>query len=735
MKKSYKLLSLLLVVVMVFALMGTAMAEDTNVVIAAKPTGEMAGQIVILHTNDVHGAVDGYAKIAALKADYEAKGAYVLLMDAGDYSQGSVYVSVSKGASAVDLMNAAKYDVATLGNHEFDYGYAQLAANLKNAKFAVVAANVMYNGKTAFKDNSVFTAPDGTKIGVFGLDTPETATKANPKMIQGVTFGDDAGLVATATAQVKALKDAGCKYIVCLGHLGVDAESVGHQSVDVLAKVTGIDLFIDGHSHSVIDGNTNSLVAADGTKTALKAGSTMMVSTGTAFANIGVVTIKDGKMTASLVPVTADMAADAAVKAASDAIVTKIDAEYGAKFAVTKVDLDGVKADVRSKETNMGDLITDALVWKAEKEGVDVDAALTNGGGIRAAIKAGDITKKDINTVMPFGNTLAIVKVTGAELLEALEASTFCTPTTVGGFPQVSGINFTIDTAKAFDAGDNYPGSTYAAPKTINRVSIQSVGGKAFSMTDTYTIVTNNFSAGGGDTYYAFAASPINYDLGIPMDEAVMEYITTALNGVVGAQYSASAGRITIKCATCSTFSDVAHGSWYETYVGVCRDNKLMDGTTPTTFEPMTNMTRGMFVTMLYRLAGSPEVKANTTFTDVKTGAYYANAVAWAVEKGITKGITDTTFEPNKLMSREQMASFIYRYYNAPAVTGELSYTDASAVSAWAVDAVNYCSANKLMTGTTGTTFSAAGNASRAMGAAVLARMYQAAQTPAPAGK
>ena len=128
---------------------------------------------------------------------------------------------------------------------------------------------------------------------------------------------------------------------------------------------------------------------------------------------------------------------------------------------IPKVELDGVKANVRTHETNLGDLITDALVWGAGKNGTKVDAAVTNGGGIRATIKKGDITKKDINTVLPFGNTLSIVKVTGAELLEALEASTYCTPTSIGGFPQVSGIEFTVDTTKAYDQGEQYPGSTY----------------------------------------------------------------------------------------------------------------------------------------------------------------------------------------------------------------------------------------------------------------------------------
>ena len=163
-----KLLSLLLAVAMMFSLAVTASAEETK--------GTMDGSIVILHTNDVHGAIGGYAKVAAIKDAFEAQGAYVLLMDAGDYIQGDPAVSVSEGATAIELMNMAGYDAAAPGNHEFDYGYANLAELAGKADFPIVAANVLYNGKVAFEDNVTFTAPNGAKIGVFGLDTPETAT-------------------------------------------------------------------------------------------------------------------------------------------------------------------------------------------------------------------------------------------------------------------------------------------------------------------------------------------------------------------------------------------------------------------------------------------------------------------------------------------------------------------------------------------------------------------------------
>ena len=534
-----KLLSLLLAIAMVISLAACekkpAMGKDAT---ATEP-------VVIVHTNDVHGAVEGYAKVAALADQYAAEGAYVLVLDAGDYSQGDTAVSLSQGATAIELMNMAGYDAVALGNHEFDYGFEALKKNMESAQFPVLAANVKYNGELAFDDAAVFTTPGGTKIGVFGLDTPETATKAHPGKIQGVTFAGGEELYQIAQDMANMLReDEGCNYVICLGHLGIDDETAatGNRSIDLLNKVTGIDVFIDGHSHSTEE------EIVEKTNTDRKVGDTILTSTGTKLENIGVVTIKDSTITTTCLS-TEDMgAADDAIAARAAAIIAEIEADYGTVFAKTEVTLNGEKdPGNRTQETNLGDLITDALVWGAEQQGETVDAAITNGGGIRATIEAGDITKKDINTVLPFGNTLSIIKITGAELLEVLEASTFCTPEAIGGFPQVSGIEFTLDTAKAYDQGDEYPGTTYFAPKTINRVTITSVGGKDFDPAATYTIATNDFMASGGDTYYRFVNATANYDLGIAMDEVVMQYITDVLGGTVTAEkYGEPAGRITI---------------------------------------------------------------------------------------------------------------------------------------------------------------------------------------------
>lgn len=687
-----KILSLLLAVAMVFSLAVTAHAEETE-------EKTMDGQIVILHTNDVHGAIAGYAKVAALKDAYEAKGAYVLLMDAGDFIQGDPTVSVSEGATAVELMNMAGYDVVSMGNHEFDYGYENMKTLAATAEFPIVDANVLYNGKVAFEDNVVFTAPDGTKIGVFGLDTPETATKAHPAKIQGVTFLAEDKLFDCAKKQVAALEAEGCDYIVCLGHLGIDDESTGNRSIDLLKKVSGIDVFIDGHSHSTLGEVTAAAEAAGIAGTAV-------TSTGTKLENVGVVTI-NGESISATVTALADLTAeDADIAARAAAIQKEIDDDYGTVFAKTEVALNGEKdPGNRTEETNLGDLICDALVWGAKKNGETVDAAVTNGGGIRASIAAGNITKKDINTVLPFGNTLGIVKVTGAELLEALEASTYCTPAAIGGFPQVSGIEFTVDTTVAYDQGDLYPGSTYYGPKSIQRVTIETVGGKAFDPKATYSIATNDFMAAGGDTYYAFAAASVNYDLGIPMDEVVMDYITTELKGVVTAEaYGEPAGRITVELPFENPFADVAETSAYYDGILWAVEEGITTGRTETTFVPGENCTEANILTFLWRANGEPaaETTENPFGEAVSADAYYYKAALWAFEKKMI----DETFVPNTACTRAQAVYFMWMAAGSPDDAAAASFTDVAADADYAA-AVNWAVAQEVTKGTgDGTTFS-----------------------------
>ena len=596
------------------------------------------------------------------------------------------------------MMNAAGYDVVTLGNHEFDYGYAQLKENMSKAKFKVVCADVFNEDGTPIFDASyTYTTKSGVKVGFFGMETPETQTKANPALIKGLTFADKDAFTKAAADQVAALKDA--DVVICLAHLGVDAESAPYRSTDLYAAVKGIDFIVDGHSHTVM---------TKGEK------GEPIQSTGTAFKNIGVIVIDDASKkieSNSLYEIKEDTAKDATVAAAAKVIVDRVNNEYGTKFATSKVELNGAKAPNgnRDVETNNGDLITDAMRWKVlqNKDGLTVNedhvVAITNGGGIRAAIAKGDVTKKDINTVLPFGNTVAVVYVTGEQLLEALEASTFSTPTAVGGFPQVSGINFTIHTGKAYDKNDaTYPESTYYGPKTINRVVINSVNGKEFKANEVYAVVTNNFCAAGGDTYYAFKAASAQFDTGIPLDEAVMEYVTKELKGVIGEQYAAPQGRVTYF----NPFKDVKTTSWYFNYMIHLYEDGVISGTSATTYAPNDTLTwaaalklllvshgdlkaadatgadwsknviakaaelglvaadldgakaisRLEFCQVAAKLNKLAESKTESKFTDCTDG--YVMAL---VDAKVISGMTETTFEPAASLTRAQIAKIIYQ--------------------------------------------------------------------------
>lgn len=692
-----KFLSVLLAMAMVLSLTVTSFAiEDTATTREPEVMTEeatMAGKTVILHTNDVHGAIAGYAYIAQLKADYEAKGAEVILVDAGDYSQGEVYVSDTKGLDAVEMMNATGYNVVSLGNHEFDYGFAQLKDNMSKAKFKVLCADVFNaDGTPIFDANYTYTTKSGVKIGFFGMETPETQTKANPALIKGLTFATDDAFTKAAADQVKALKDD--DIVICVSHLGVDAESKPYRSTDLYAAVKGIDFIIDAHSHTVMMKGENG---------------EPIQSTGTKFANIGVIVIDDASKkieSNSLYEIKEDTAKDATVAAAAQKIIDRIDKEYGAVFAKSKVELNGAKAPNgnRDSETNNGDLITDAMLWKVmqNKEGLTVDAdhvvAITNGGGIRDYIKVGDVTKKDIKTVLPFGNTVAVIYVTGAELLEALEASTYSLP--VGGFPQVCGISYTISTAVAYDANaETYPSSTYYGPKTINRVSINSINGKEFKVDDTYAVVTNNFVADGGDTYYAFAAATSKFDTGMTLDVAVMEYITKELKGVIGEQYAAPQGRILL-----NPFKDVKVSSWFGKYVIDLYNDGIINGTSATTYAPNDTLTWAAALKLL--LVSNGDLKA----ADATGADWSKNAIAKAAELGLVAADLDGA----KAISRLEFCQVAAKLNKLAESKTESKFTDCADGYVMAlVDA-------KVIDGMTATTFEPDASLTRAQIAKII---------------
>ncbi len=441
MNRFQKLLALILTAVMICAAGSTAFAMSKEEYAAAAKiettlADDYTGKTVILHSNDVHGAIAGYAYIAGLKNAFESKGAEVILADAGDFSQGTPYVSTTKGSSAIAMMVVAGYDVVTLGNHEFDYGYPQLMDNIAAVtnpelenKIKFICADILLKetGEAIIDCHTVIETEGGLKLGFFGMDTPETATKVNPAVIDEISFMNAEEMAACAQNEIDELKAEGADLVIGLIHLGVDVESTskGNGSTNLYANVSGVDFLIDGHSHTVMTAGENG---------------EPIQSTGLNFANVGVVVIDNETKAIEdnfLMPVqngVYEMTKDAETAAWAQTLIDATDEVYSAVFATSEVLLNGDRAPGnRTQETNLGDLIADAMVWSVVKEGgIEQEeknvVGITNGGGIRAPISEGDVSMLNINTVLPFGNTVAVVYVTGAELLEALEASPTARP-------------------------------------------------------------------------------------------------------------------------------------------------------------------------------------------------------------------------------------------------------------------------------------------------------------------
>ncbi len=417
--------------------------------------------VTILYTNDVHTYIDKqspkltYAAIADLKQSYQDAGKDVLLVDAGDHVQGTAYGSMDEGASIIKLMNAAGYDVATPGNHEFDYGMDRAKAIMKEADFPYLSCNWVDLRTTlrVLPSVKVFVR-GGRRIAFVGVTTPETFTKSTPayfmdkaqrKYIYDIQGGEDGkklyDAVQKAIDKAKVLADV----VIGLGHLGVDPSSSPWTSEEVIAHTSGFDAFIDGHSHTVME--NKQVQDASGKAVTL-------TQTGSYFANVGEMTIAaDGTITTKLIPTHEGM--DAGIAAMQTSWVNTVDDMLGEKIAVGDSDFyvsDPAtgKRRIRSAETNLGDFVADGIyTYFNEVEKLHCDVAIMNGGGIRADVPAGDWTFKTCKQISPFGNVACLMSVTGKQIQDALEfAARFAGEggKENGGFLQVAGATYEIHT-------------------------------------------------------------------------------------------------------------------------------------------------------------------------------------------------------------------------------------------------------------------------------------------------
>ena len=417
--------------------------------------------VTILYTNDVHTYIDKqspkltYAAIADLKQSYQNAGKDVLLVDAGDHVQGTAYGSMDEGASIIKLMNAAGYDVATPGNHEFDYGMDRAKAIMKEADFPYLSCNWVDLRTTlrVLPSVKVFVR-GGRRIAFVGVTTPETFTKSTPayfmdkaqrKYIYDIQGGEDGkklyDAVQKAIDKAKLLADV----VIGLGHLGVDPSSSPWTSEEVIAHTSGFDAFIDVHSHTVME--NKQVQDASGKAVTL-------TQTGSYFANVGEMTIAaDGTITTKLIPTHEGM--DAGIAAMQTSWVNTVDDMLGEKIAVGDSDFyvsDPAtgKRRIRSAETNLGDFVADGIyTYFNEVEKLHCDVAIMNGGGIRADVPAGDWTFKTCKQISPFGNVACLMSVTGKQIQDALEfAARFAGEDGKenGGFLQVAGATYEIHT-------------------------------------------------------------------------------------------------------------------------------------------------------------------------------------------------------------------------------------------------------------------------------------------------
>lgn len=443
--------------------------------------------VTILYTNDVHTYIDKqspkltYAAIADLKQSYQNAGKDVLLVDAGDHVQGTAYGSMDEGASIIKLMNAAGYDVATPGNHEFDYGMDRAKAIMKEADFPYLSCNWVDLRTTlrVLPSVKVFVR-GGRRIAFVGVTTPETFTKSTPayfmdkaqrKYIYDIQGGEDGkklyDAVQKAIDKAKLLADV----VIGLGHLGVDPSSSPWTSEEVIAHTSGFDAFIDGHSHTVME--NKQVQDASGKAVTL-------TQTGSYFANVGEMTIAaDGTITTKLIPTHEGM--DAGIAAMQTSWVNTVDDMLGEKIAVGDSDFyvsDPAtgKRRIRSAETNLGDFVADGIyTYFNEVEKLHCDVAIMNGGGIRADVPAGDWTFKTCKQVSPFGNVACLMSVTGKQIQDALEfAARFAGENGKenGGFLQVAGATYEIHTdipnTVQTDEKNVWIGSATGAPRVQN---------------------------------------------------------------------------------------------------------------------------------------------------------------------------------------------------------------------------------------------------------------------------
>ena len=540
-----KLLAVLLVVSMLMT--GLAFAETAETEVEHQP-------VVVLYTNDVHCGIEdaiGYAGLAAYEKAYEKLGYEVILVDNGDAIQGGPIGTLSKGEYIIDIMNAVGYDIATIGNHEFDYGMDVFMSLREKAEFPYISANFCDLEGNTILDPYVIKELGGWKVAFVGASTPETFTKSTPTYFQDgegnyiydFCQGEDgAKLYAAVQKAVDDARAEGAEIVIVMSHLGTDGSSVPYTSSDLIVNTTGINAVLDGHSHSEWEMELVQNAAGE---------DVILSSTGTKLNNVGSLIINVGDDQTPVL--TSALHSESLFQdEEAEAYIATVKAQYEETLnqvvATTAVDLTtkdpatGERA-VRNSETNLGDLCADAY-----RIVLGADIAFVNGGGVRADIPAGDITYGQILSVHPFGNMACLIEVSGQQVLDALEMASRDVPNECGGFLHVSGLSYEINVGVETSVVLDDKGS-FVEVAGERRVQNVLVDGQPIDPEATYTLASHNYMLkSGGDGMSMFQGSAILQDEVLIDNQVLINYIVDTLGGVVGEEYADpyGQGRITI---------------------------------------------------------------------------------------------------------------------------------------------------------------------------------------------
>ena len=660
--------------------------------------------IVILYENDVHCAVEGYSKLAAMKNELKSEYEYVGVVSSGDFVQGGTLGAVSKGEYIVELMNLVGYDAIAPGNHEFDYTISRLTELYELSETKYISCNFAKIGEeeTYFEPYTIVSYGD-VDIAYIGIITPETITSARPSQFRNengeiiYTF-NESRLYELVQESIDEATEDGADYVIALSHIGYDESGELNDVTDVIENTDGLDVVLDAHSHSVIEEKIVKDKSGD---------DVLLTSTGTGFENIGRLTIANGEFDTELVKTETYTKTDADV----DAYIAEINESYAElgnrKIGESKVELithneEGVRL-VRTAETNLGNLCSDALFFVT-----NADVSYVNGGGLRAPIKSGDMTFNDIYSVFPFNNRIVTAEITGQVLLDMLEMSMISYPQEDGAFPHMSGITFSVNKSipSSIKVDENGFFTKVDGDYRVYDVKVldkESGNYKALELDKKYILAAADYYIlNFGSGMSMFKDAKVVESEGMLDVEVLERYITDNLNGVIGEEYKDVVNRI--------TFTDG--------YENADNEDKAV--------------TRAEAIVALWNMEGSPASDFAMKFDDVSAETPYAEAIRWAAAVKIVNGCSESSFAPGDALTREQLATILWRYAKSENIdvsigenTNILSYEDVFTVSDYAIPAFQWTCGSGIMSGNTISTLAPGEQVNRIFFASVLHKYAQ----------